>query len=343
MPLNPTAWFDIAGRNRSQRAFAEVNQGLNTIRKTGLGLGKVLTGLAGFTALAKSAMSMASELSNTSDKLGISTEFLQGWSYAADRFDISAGAAGMALQRFSRRIAEANQGTGELKNTVAELGLNLQDNAGNLRPIEAILRDYANAIQNAATDADRLRLAFKAFDSEGAALVSVLRGGSAALDEWMGKAKDSGRIMDESVVKALADANKHLDDFKAKLTIVAGNFAGAFIAPDYETRTKAKTSLVMSGLAAVDDISGQSNPQRAWRPGRKVRHGVFPELKDFFRQSDLPSQVGPEYFPNRSSEINAYREYMRNQGQTNEFLQKIEDHLRAVRAQTQTQSSQYAY
>ena len=49
----------------------------------------------------------------------------------------------MALQRFTRRAAEAAQGTGEAKDALAQMGIALRDQSGNLRRSEDLLGDVA--------------------------------------------------------------------------------------------------------------------------------------------------------------------------------------------------------
>ena len=49
--------------------------------------------------------------------------------------------------------------------------------------------------------AERVRLAFKLFDSEGVALVNLLRDGSDGLDEMRERARDLGIVLDESLVR----------------------------------------------------------------------------------------------------------------------------------------------
>jgi hypothetical protein len=51
----------------------------------------------------------------------------------------------MALQRFTRRAAEAAQGTGEAKDALAQMGIALRDQSGNLRRSEDLLGDVADA------------------------------------------------------------------------------------------------------------------------------------------------------------------------------------------------------
>jgi lambda family phage tail tape measure protein len=117
----------------------------------------------------------------------------------------------MALQRFTRRAAEAAQGTGEAKDALAQMGIALRDQSGNLGRSEDLLADVADAFARIEDPAERVRLAFKLFDSEGVALVNLLRGGSDALDEMRERARDLGIVLDEHLVRDAERARTELD------------------------------------------------------------------------------------------------------------------------------------
>jgi hypothetical protein len=70
------------------------------------------------------------------------------------------------------------------------MGIALRDQSGNLRRSEDLLGDVAD-VARIEDPAERVRLAFKLFDSEGVALVNLLRGGSGALEEMRERARDS--------------------------------------------------------------------------------------------------------------------------------------------------------
>jgi hypothetical protein len=67
----------------------------------------------------------------------------------------------MARQRFTRRAAEAAQGTGEAKDALASMGVALRDQDGHLRRSEDLLADVADAFARMKDPAERMRLAFK--------------------------------------------------------------------------------------------------------------------------------------------------------------------------------------
>jgi hypothetical protein len=61
----------------------------------------------------------------------------------------------MALQHFTRRAAEAAQGTCEAKDALAQMGIALRDQSGNLRQSEDLLGDVADAFTAIEDPAER--------------------------------------------------------------------------------------------------------------------------------------------------------------------------------------------
>jgi hypothetical protein len=144
-------------------------------------LGGALIGAAtvgGLGALIDRSISAADAIGKTADKIGVGVEALQELRFAAKASGVEQQTLDMALQRFTRRAAEAAQGTGEAKDALAQMGIALRDQSGNLRRSEDLLADVADAFARIEDPAERVRLAFKLFDSEGVALVNLLRGGT---------------------------------------------------------------------------------------------------------------------------------------------------------------------
>lgn len=174
-----------------------------------------------YAGLTRQAITAADHLAKTADKIGLTVEGLQELRFAADRAGVSQRALDMGIQRFARRLGEAQQGTGVLAKDLQALGIQLRNSDGSLRSTESVLDDYADAIKRAQTPQEQLRLAFKAFDSEGAALVNMLKNGSAGLDEMRRNANDLGLVMSESTARKAEQLSDQLgtlsDVFKNKL------------------------------------------------------------------------------------------------------------------------------
>ena len=168
----------------------------------------------GIAAMAATGLRSADSLAKTADKLGLATEQLAGLRFAAERFSgFSARQFDLALQRMTRRIAEAAVGTGEAQQALKDLGLDAQTLA-RLAPDEAFRR-IADAIQNVEGQGQRLRIAFKLFDSEGAGLVNTLNAGRDALDEMQARAEALGIALDREAAAKAEQANDAIAEMRA--------------------------------------------------------------------------------------------------------------------------------
>ena len=191
------------------------------------------------------AIAYADNLAKTATKLGLTVEQLDKYRFAAEAAGMETRAFDMGIQRFTRRLGEAAQNQGVLKDTFKEMGIAIRDPNGRLRDTEEVLKDYADAIQKTEDPQERLRLAFKAFDAEGVAMVNLMKDGSAGMQELTQRAVDLGAVMDnETASKAefLTDkmgaltkivktklytalingADKHLPKFVRALSVVEG-------------------------------------------------------------------------------------------------------------------------
>lgn len=195
--------------NRAAKGFENFRASLQKIGPLVAGITAVL-GPAFLVAGTRNALAFGDAVQQTADKVGFSVEALQELRFASDQVGITQQTLDLGLQRFSRRIAEAAQGQGEAKKTLEELNIELRDNQGLLRDSDDILNDVADALARTATDGDRLRIAFKLFDSEGAGLVNILKDGSGALQDFRDQARDLGIVIDRDAIARMSKLNSEL-------------------------------------------------------------------------------------------------------------------------------------
>ena len=170
-----------------------------------MGAVAAIAGAGIFTMMIKSSMSATDNLAKTARKIGTTTEALSKMRYAADLTGVASTTMDMALQRFTRRTAEAAKGTGEAKDALRELGINARQMLK--LPLEDQMLELSKAFEDVENPADRVRLAMKLFDSEGVALVNTLGLGKDALQEMMGEAAALGIVMSTEAANGVEDAN----------------------------------------------------------------------------------------------------------------------------------------
>ena len=200
-----------------------------------------LVAVAGFGYLVKSSLTLSDSLIKTADKIGTTTDALSGLRYAAELTGVQANTLDMAMQRFTRRTAEAAKGTGEAKGAIKELGIDAQKL--NRMPLDERMLALADAFGGVESESDRLRLAFKLFDSEGAALVNTLALGRDGLKEMLGEAKALGLGLSKDAAKGIAAANDELTKMRLLFRGVIRQI-GAALAPALTFLTKKFTLML---------------------------------------------------------------------------------------------------
>jgi hypothetical protein len=206
----------------STKGFTIGMKGATKILGGFVGLAKMATtalvGLsAGFAAIIFTQTRFIDNLGKTASKLGVGVEFLQKFRFAAEQSGVSIETADMALQRFSRRLGEAQKGTGELLPALKQLGITQKDLQG-LSPEQAFLK-FADALATVKGESNKLSLVFKAVDSEGVSLINLIGEGSQAFLDFAKTAEGMGFILSEDAVDGVETFS---DELNKLITIIAG-------------------------------------------------------------------------------------------------------------------------
>ena len=206
-----TFQIKIKALNQTKKAFSAVSKGIRSVARAILSMKTALVGvigIAGIGLLIRQSLNATDTLSKTARKIGTTTEALGRLRHAADITGVEVRTMDMAMQRFVRRTSEAARGTGEAKGALREL--NLDANVLMSMPLDEQMLHIADAFGQVKTDADRVRLAMRLFDSEGVALVNTLQGGAEALTQMFNEAESLGIIMSGSAAQGVEDANDAL-------------------------------------------------------------------------------------------------------------------------------------
>jgi hypothetical protein len=226
---NQTVQIVIKALDKTKSGFGKATAGLKSLAGKVLNLKTAIigaVGAGGFGALIKSSIDAGDALAKTADKLGVTTEALAGLRHAAELTGVSTGTMDMAMQRFTRRAAEAAKGTGEAKGALRELGIDAETLTR--LPLDEQMNVVADAMQGLDSQADKVRIAMKLFDSEGVALVNTLGGGSEALKAMTAEAEHFGVTLSRTDTAQMEAANDAITRLKAVFTGLTNQLAVAF-------------------------------------------------------------------------------------------------------------------
>lgn len=215
----------IGATDATKQAFKSVNNGLSKMEKSAFSLNKAFGALAGvatfgaLTAGIKGVVDQADKFDKLSISLGISVESLSQYRLATELNNVSMDQFALILQRQTRRVAEAAKGTGEARDALRELGVSAVDLA-KLSP-DKQFEVLADAMQNVEGQSNKLRLAFKLFDSEGARpALQLMSEGADGLRKYREEADSMGLTISSVSAKQMVAFNDQLT--KSKLAIQGG-------------------------------------------------------------------------------------------------------------------------
>ena len=122
----------ITAFDKTKKAFGGLKKTLSTVGKSLANVSKkaaIMGGVASaaFTAITVSNLKSIDSLAKTASKIGTTTEALSALRYAAKVSGVETTTLDMAMQRFTRRTAEAAKGTGEAKGAIKALGLDAKE------------------------------------------------------------------------------------------------------------------------------------------------------------------------------------------------------------------------
>jgi hypothetical protein len=207
--------------------------------------------VGGVAMMVRATLRSADALKKVSDKLGIATRDLAGFHHAARLAGLATKTFDMAAQRMTRRVAEAAIGTGEARDAIRELGLDAKKLA--TAGPTAALYEVANALSHVENQSDRVRLAFKLFDSEGVAMVNMLQDGAGGLRRAMEEAKAFGTALSAVDLRKIENANDAVTRLRELVRGLATQVTVA-LTPALEAASTLMSDWGASGTLAADAV-----------------------------------------------------------------------------------------
>jgi hypothetical protein len=136
------------------------------------------------------------ELNKMSQRIGVATDQLSKLAYSADLAGVDLNTLQNGIVQLNKRAAEALQGNEKYARTFEALGIAIKDSQGNLRDVDVVLEEVADAFQTLGDSPERAKLAVDLFGKAGAQLIPMLKDGSAGLRELGAEAESLGIVFD---------------------------------------------------------------------------------------------------------------------------------------------------
>jgi hypothetical protein len=171
----------------------------------GIAAGAVAAVGASVFYVTKGFVDWADDIGDSAEALGMSTQALQTWQFAAATVGVGGAKMTASIARFSKAIAEGGKATEE---TIGKLGVN----AARLQKLS--LDEQLEVIAEAFKDykgTDKAAIAMRLFGKSGYQLAGILSKGKKGLDDFRKAGEETGAVLDDEAAEAAGKAASALD------------------------------------------------------------------------------------------------------------------------------------
>ncbi len=151
-------------------------------------------------------------------QIGIGTDALQALGAQAQFSGSSQEELATGVAFLTRKLSDAAQGSKQVREDFAWLGIQWNDGSGRARQTEAVIDDLIGALKGTADESERAGIASTAFgDRIGQRLIPALTGAEGGLRDIIDAAREQGLVMDEEGIQKAGELADKYDLLTAKV------------------------------------------------------------------------------------------------------------------------------
>ena len=192
--------------------------------------------VGGFASVIKGAIDSADSFQKLEVRTGIAAEKLMGYVEAGKLADVSQKQLEVGLKTLARTQVEAADGVKTYADTYAKLGIDVKNVNGDLKPTDQLLGEIADRFADLPDGPEKAAAALDLFGKSGVDMITMLNGGSAALEEFnfglSGEFAQNAAFYNDEVTKLGREFRKFglqlVDALLPALTQITQSFATLF-------------------------------------------------------------------------------------------------------------------
>ncbi len=198
--------FAKLGIKADKKTFSQAERMLGAVKQALVGIAAFKT-VRWFGSLIDDTAQAADFFSKLSKKVGISTEALQQFEFAAKISGTDIGVLRTGLQRFARTASDAQRGSKMAVDALHDLGVKATDGHGKLRKLDDLLMDVADRFASMPDGTKKTALSMEVFGRAGAELIPFLNEGRKGIGKLRKEFVDLGAQISGDTAKSFEAFN----------------------------------------------------------------------------------------------------------------------------------------
>jgi len=246
----------------------QIRKADSSLGKLGGGIAKIgaLVGgafvLSGMTQLAKDSLEAMDNIAKLSQKVGVATDTLQTYGYAARLSGIELETVAQSLGKLAKNMATETE---EADRAFKAIGVATKDNQGKLRGLDDVMGDVADRFAGMEDGTTKTALAMNLFGRAGAEMIPMLNLGREGLSAYAQEARRLGLVVTRETLLAVESLNDNLSRIKWSMQGVVAQSLGSVvpaldaIATGFIDSTQKGKSFITAAEAASSILRGMAS------------------------------------------------------------------------------------
>jgi len=180
--------------------------------------------VAAVTSSVNALLEKADGIDALAKRFGVTAEAIQSIQFAADQSGTSSESMFMGLKKLTVAMEEARGGSKEYIAALAGLGVSVSDIKS--KNAEQLFYQIGQRINGTSAESVKLTDGIKVFGRAGDQVLGAMRDGFAGVAAG---AKNAGVVIEENLVRQLADAKDQLSKFNNQVTVLKAKALGAIV------------------------------------------------------------------------------------------------------------------
>lgn len=236
--------IDTSGLEKAEKKGGGAISGLKeAVGKAGAAIGGGLL-VSSLKNMVTDLVEQGSALNDLSQQLGINTDDLQAWQFAAKLNGVEAGELSASLTKLQKNMVDNAKGGAESGGAFQKLGVSLRDAHGNMRDTTEVLYDTGLAIAKLPPGAEQTAAAMEVFGKAGKKLLPLFADGEAGLQKYLGEVERLGGGISGKAVEQLDDLGDNMDRLEMATTSAKSQLVLAFLPGITKTITTMTSGVV---------------------------------------------------------------------------------------------------
>ena len=195
--------FRITAKDQTKGAFGSVNRNINSTQVAMKKLAGAFAGVFAVRQLAlfgKETLALADSIGKVSDSIGVSTEFLQKYQFAAQQSGLATEEFNKGMQNFTKMVGQAQLRTTEAGRTLEKLGVQVKNTDGSVKSAEEVFVELFEALDGVGSQFEKNAILADLMGRAGVKLAVMGKDGAEAMKELAESA--TGVIPEDSIRQA---------------------------------------------------------------------------------------------------------------------------------------------